>query len=257
MEIMGESQIYGKIRGLARKYFQERNDNMVLSFGLTGYSILKDIKPLQVRKTVYKSIQFRNERAFIKPSHKEGGELVIEGPEDMHVSILSKEEMEYRKKIDEYETWANPLESASVSIEYVETGDNVSLVARQIFESMEKTNTILLVSEFGNEFVQALHAEMIKLVESKNIPNYSYIIKPAKTSGTRRKMAEAGIQEIRKITNHVSTFDVQTVSEKLRMDGFPRISIPEKINERIARKVEVLSAKMSNASELLKYQLSA
>ncbi len=257
MEIMGESQIYGKIRGLARKYFQERNDNIVLSFGLTGYSILKDIKPLQVRKTVYKSIQFKNERAFIKPAHKEEGEIVIEGPEDMHVSIMSKEELEYRKKIEDYESWSNPLESASVSIDYVETADNVSIVARQIFESLEKTNSLLLVSEFGNEFVQALHMEILRLAESKNIAHYSYVIKPSKVSGARRKISEQGLQEIKKLTNHVSTFDVQTVSEKLRADGFPRISIPDKINERIARKVEVLSAKMSNASELLKYQLSA
>ena len=175
----------------------------------------------------------------------------------MHVSIMSKEELEYRKKIEDYESWSNPLESASVSIDYVETADNVSIVAKQIFESLEKTNSILLVSEFGNEFIQALHMETLRLAESKNIAHYSYIIKPAKVSGSRRKVSEIGLQEIKKFTNHVSIFDVQTVSEKLRADGFPRISIPEKINERIARKVEVLSAKMSNASELLKYQLSA
>ena len=257
MEIIGESQIYGKIRELAKRYFQERNDNIVLSFGLTGYSILKDIKPLQVRKTLYKSIQFKNERAFMKPVAIDSGEIMIQGPEDLNVSVISKEELEYRKRIDEYEAWVNPLESASVSIDYVEVSDNVGVTAMQIFESLEKTNSILLVSEFGTEFIQMLHLQMVKLLERKGIANYSYVIKPPRASGIRRKVSDSGIKELKETTSHVAVFDVQAVSDRMRSDGLPRISIQEKINEKIARKVEVLSAKMSNASELLKYQLSS
>ena len=85
MEVIGESQIFGKVKGLVRKYYQDRNDNIVLSFGLTGYSILKEIKPLQVRKTLYKSIQFKNERAFMRTAQPEQSEITVMGPEDMNV----------------------------------------------------------------------------------------------------------------------------------------------------------------------------
>lgn len=257
MEVIGESQIFGKVKGLVKKYYQDRNDNIVLSFGIAGFSILKEIKPLQVRKTLYKSIQFKNERAFIRTGQPDQNEVTIMGPEDMNVSIISREELEYRKRLTEYDQRSASLYTASVSIEYLETRDSAEQTANQVFESMEKTTSILLVTEFGSEFLQSLHLAMSKLLNRRGVSHLNYVIKPAKMTHSAQKSAESAISKLREISNNVVVFDVQTQSEKLISGGVPRSSVQEKINERIARKVEVISAKMSNASELLKYQLSS
>lgn len=256
MEVIGESQIFGKVKGLVRKYYQDRNDNIVLSFGLTGYSILKEIKPLQVRKTLYKSIQFKNERAFMRTAQPEQSEITVMGPEDMNVSIISREELEYRKRLNEYDQFSPSLYTASVSIDYIETRETAEQTAIQIFESMEKTTSILIVTEFGSDFLQSLHLEMSKLLKKRGVSQLSYVIKPPRMTHAVQKSVETALGKLRQVSENIVVFDVQAQTEKLISTGVPNSSVREKINERIARKVEVISAKMSNASELIKYQLS-
>ena len=258
METIGANYIEGVLKGLIRKYYQERMDNVVLSFGKAGDRILRNIKPLQIRRTSYRSVLVKEERAFANNLNSDAyAELEITEPDPMRVTILSREEYEYRKNLSQFEQWEEPLESATVSTSYLGGSGNWDSKSRELIDEIDKSNSYVLVSGFGGDFGQSMHINFSRLLTARKIAHVNVIIKPSREDSKRRKLAEAGIRELKESGASVVVFDNQKMIEKMKSISQDKNKIIGKINMEIARHVEVLSARLSNTSELLKYQLSA
>lgn len=258
METIGTNYIEGVLKGLIRKYYQERMDNVVLSFGKAGERILRNIKPLQIRRTSYRSVLVKEERAFANNlKSADYTELEITEPDPMRVTLLSREEYDYRKTLSQFEQWEEPLESATVSTSYLSEAGHWEAMSKELINEIDKSNSYVLVSGFGGGFGQSMHINFSRLLTSRKIAHVNVIIKPSREDSKRRKLAEAGIRELRETGATVVVFDNQKMIEKIRAVHHDKNKIIGKINVEIARHVEVLSARLSNTSELLKYQLSA
>lgn len=258
METIGANYIEGALKGLIRKYYQERMDNVVLSFGKAGERILRNIKPLQVRRTSYRSVLVKEERAFANNLNGASyTDLEISEPDPMRVTLLSREEYEYRKTLNQFDQWEEPLESATVSTSYLGINGDWETMSKELINEIDKSNSYVLVSGFGGDFAQDMHVNFSKLLTSRKIAHVNVIIKPSREDTKRRKFAEAGVRELRESGAGVVVFDNQKMIEKLRAVNHDKNKIIGKINVEIARRVEVLSTRLSNTSELLKYQLSA
>ncbi len=258
METIGANYIEGVLKGLIRKYYQERMDNVVLSFGKAGERILRNIKPLQIRRTSYRSVLVKEDRAFANNKKGEAyAELEISEPDPMRVTLLSREEYEYRKTLSQFEQWDEPLESASVATLYVgETGDWEAM-SKELINEIDKSNSYVLVSGFGGDFAQSMHINFSRLLTVRKVAHVNVIIKPSREDTKRRKLAEAGIRDLKDSGASVVVFDNQKLIEKMSQVHPDKNKVIGKINVDIARHVEVLSARLSNTSELLKYQLSS
>lgn len=258
METIGANYIEGVLKGLIKKYYQERMDNVVLSFGKAGDRILRNIKPLQIRRTSYRSVLVKEERAFATNLNGAGyTDLEITEPDPMRVTILSREEYEYRKSLNQFEQWDEPLESATVSTSHLAANGNWEAMSKELINEIDKSNSYVLLSGFGGDFGQSMHINFSKLLTSRKIAHVNVIIKPSKEDAKRRKLAESGIRELKESGASVVVYDNQKMIEKQRVTTHDKNKIIGKINVEIARHVEVLSTRLSNTSELLKYQLSA
>lgn len=246
------------IGGLIRKYYQERMDNVVLAFGKAGDRVIRNIKPLQIRRTSYRSIQAKEERAFASDyDDADFTEIEIAEPDPVKVMLLSKEEYEYRKNLNQFEQWNDSLETASISTSFFDVRDDFDAMSKELLNAVDKSNSFVLVSGFGGSFAQNMHIEFSRLLTKRKIAHVNVIIKPSKEDSKRRKLAQVGIKELEDAGANVVVFDNQRLVEKQRTLIKDRNKIIRKINIDIARQVEVISARLSNASELLKYQLTA
>lgn len=258
METIGANYIEGVLKGLIRRYYQERMDNAVLSFGRAGDRILRNIKPLQIRRTSYRSVLVKEERAFANSmASPEYTELEITEPDPMKVTLLSREEFEYRKTLTQFEQWEEPLEAATVSTSYIGGNGDWEVLSKELINDIDKSNSYVLVSGFGGDFGQSMHLNFSKLLTSRKIAHVNVIIKPSREDAKRRKLAESGIRKLRESGASVVVYDNQKMIEKMKTVSVDKNRIIRKINMEIARRVEVLSARLSNTSELLKYRLSA
>lgn len=258
VETVGTNYLESAVRGLIRKYYQERMDNMVLAFGKAGDRIIRNIKPLQIRRTSYRSIQAKEERAFASVNGEtESTEIEIAEPDPVKVMLLSKEEYEYRKNLNQFEQWNDTLETASISTSFFDAGEDYDAMSKELLNAIDKSNSFVLVSGFGGSFAQNMHIGFSKLLTRRKIAHINVIIKPSREDSKRRKIAEAGIKELEASGANVVVYDNQKLVEKQRVMIKERTRVIRKINIDIARQVEVFSARLSNASELLKYQLTA
>lgn len=256
METVGTSYIESALKGLIRKYYQERMDNVVLAFGKAGDRVVRNIKPLQIRRTSYRSIQVKKERTFAKSNPiPDTTELEISEPDPVRVTLLSREEYEYRKSLSQFEHWDESLESASVTTTFFDADGDSESLSRELINDIDKSNSYVLVSGFGGDFAQKLHITFSKLLTKRKIAHVNVIIKPSKEDLKRRKLADAGIKDLQSTGAGVIVYDNQKLVDKQKEYSRPKAI--RKINVEIARKVEVLSTRLSNASELIKYQLSS
>lgn len=258
METIGTSYIEGALKGLIRKYYQERMDNVVVAFGKAGDRIIRNIKPLQIRRTSYRSIQLKEERAFGKKSAiPVETELEITEPDPFKVSLLSREEYEYRKALSQIEQWTEPLESANVTTTFLGKSGDWDSLSKELINDVEKSNSYVLVSGFGGSFAQEMHIQFSNLLTKRKIAHINVIVKPSREDVKRRKIADSGIKELEKSGASVIVYDNQKLVEKQRVMGNDKNKAIRKINVEVARHIEVLSARLSNTSELLKYELTA
>lgn len=258
LETIGTSYIESTLKGLIRKYYQERMDNVVLAFGKAGDRVLRNIKPLQIRRTTYRSVQAKKERAFAKGVNTpDSTELEISEPDPMRVSILSREEYEYRKSLNQFDQWDESLETASISTSYFGSQGDFESLSKELINEIDKSNSYVLVSGFGGTFAQNMHVNFSKLLNKRKIAHVNVVIKPSKKDLKRRRIAEKGIAEIESTGSKVVVFDNELLVKKSRTFSVDEAKVMSKINVDIARQVEVLSTRLSNASELLKYQLSS
>ncbi len=258
METIGTNYMESVVKGLIRKYYQERMDNVVLAFGKAGDRVVRNIKPLQIRRTAYRSIQAKEERAFTMASPSpETTEIEISEPDPMKVTLLSREEYEYRKTLNQFDQWDESLETASISTTYFGADGDFESLSKELLNDIDKSNSYVLVSGFGGTFAQKMHVNFSKLLTKRKIAHVNVIIKPSKEDLKRRKLAESGIKEIEATGASVIVYDNQKLVDKQKAYIRDKSKVIRKINVDIARHVEVLSTRLSNASELIKYQLSA
>ena len=257
METISVQNIEGVVKGLIRKYYSERMDNVVIAFGTAGDKVLRNIRPLQIRRTVYRSVQLKKERAVSPTVQAQDAEIILAEPEPVKVSIISREEYEYRKNIDQFDCWQDPLEAATVNTTFIEGSGDAEATARELLCEVEKSNSYILISGFGGDFAQDLHMAFSLLLKERNIPHLNVIIKPSREDLKRRKIAESGIKKLEAVCGKPRIYDNERLIEKNKEFVREKDGVIRKINVRIARDVEVYSTRLSNASELLKYQLSA
>jgi cell division GTPase FtsZ len=254
METISVQNIEGVVKGLIRKYYSERMDNVVIAFGTAGDKVLRNIRPLQIRRTVYRSVQLKKERAVSPTVQAQDAEIILAEPEPVKVSIISREEYEYRKNIDQFDCWQ---EAATVNTTFIEGSGDAEATARELLCEVEKSNSYILISGFGGDFAQDLHMAFSLLLKERNIPHLNVIIKPSREDLKRRKTAESGIKKLEAACGKPRIYDNERLIEKNKEYAREKDGVIRKINVRIARDVEVYSTRLSNASELLKYQLSA
>ena len=258
METIGTNYMESVVKGLIRKYYQERMDNVVLAFGKAGDRVVRNIKPLQIRRTAYRSIQAKEERAFtMAPPSPDNTEIEISEPDPVKVTLLSREEYEYRKTLNQFEQWDESLETASISTTYFGADGDFESLSKELLNDIDKSNSYVLVSGFGGNFAQKMHVNFSKLLTRRKIAHVNVIIKPSREDLKRRKLAESGIKEIEATGASVIVYDNQKLVDKQKAYIKDKSKVIRKINVDIARHVEVLSTRLSNASELIKYQLSA
>lgn len=258
METIGTNYIESTLKGLIRKYYQERMDNVVLAFGKAGDRVIRNIKPLQIRRTSYRSVQAKEERAFARSvSTPDTTELEISEPDPMRVTLLSREEYEYRKNLNQFDQWDDTLETATISKTYFGANGDFESLSKELINEIDKSNSYVLVSGFGGAFAQNMHINFSKLLTHRKIAHVNVVIKPSKEDLKRRKIADRGIKDLQSTGASVIVYDNQKLVEKQREYTRDKAKVIRKINIDIARHVEVLSTRLSNASELIKYQLSA
>ena len=258
VETVEANYIEGVLKGLIRKYYQERMDNVVLAFGKAGDRIVRNIKPLQIRKTSYRSVQIKEERAFAQNvTSPDDTELNLMEPDPVKVTLLSREEYEYRKALNQFDQWDEPLESASIATTYMGGAGDWESLSKELINEVDKSNSYVLISGFGGSFAQSMHVRFSKLLTKRKIAHINVIVKPSKEDMKRRKLAEAGIKELEETGASLIIYDNQKLIEKQKAYSVDKNKAIRKINIDIARHIEVLSARLSNTSELLKYQLTA
>ncbi|MCL6090600.1 MAG: hypothetical protein M1393_06135 [Candidatus Thermoplasmatota archaeon] len=258
METVETQYMENALRSLIRKYYQERMDNVVVAFGEAGDRILRNVKPLQIRRTIYRSIQVKDRGVFASNStEKEDVEISISEPDPVKVALISKEEYDYRKKVDNFENWREPLDCASIVTTFMERDNDWASMSKELLNNIEKSNSFVLVSGFGGNVAQNLHVNFSMLLNSRKIGHLNVIIRPSKEDMARRKLADEGIRKLKESGVEVIIYDNQKLIENNKSKNYDRNKTIQKINLRIARDIEVFSARLSNASELMKYQLTA
>ena len=140
---------------------------------------------------------------------------------------------------------------------FIESSGDAEATARELLCEVEKSNSYILISGFGGDFAQDLHMAFSLLLKERNIPHLNVIIKPSREDLKRRKIAESGIKKLEAVCGKPRIYDNERLIEKNKEFAREKDGVIRKINVRIARDVEVYSTRLSNASELLKYQLSA
>ncbi len=257
METVSVQNVEGVVKGLIRKYYSERMDNVVIAFGSAGDRVLRNIRPLQIRRTVYRSIQLKKDRALSPTLESREAEICLQEPDPVKVSLVSREEYEYRKNIDEFACWQDPLETATVNTTFIDGSDDADSKARELLCEIEKSNSYILLSGFGGEFAQEMHMAFSRLLTARKIPHLNIVIKPSKEDSLRRKKAEKAIKALEAVSGSPCIFDNQKLMERNQDSAREKEKVIQKINVKIARQVEVYSTRLSNTVEVLKYQLSA
>ena len=102
-----------------------------------------------------------------------------------------------------------------------------------------------------------MHVAFSRLLKQRKIPHLNIIIKPSKEDMKRRKIADKGIKIIENEIGKPKVYDNQKMIDKHKETVREKEKVIQRINLKIAREVEVYSTQLSNAAELLKYQLSA
>ncbi|MDS0256563.1 hypothetical protein ApAK_02535 [Thermoplasmatales archaeon AK] len=257
METIEEQMLEGLLRSYFRKYYAERVDNIVLAFGIAGERILRSIKPIQERRTIYKAIQEKKDRAFIGSSRdSQGCEIMVEGPQPLSVQVLSKEEYDYRKRLEDLELWDNPLDLASVTVDFVGPTSDYDSLAAEVMNGMEKSNSFVLVSAFGGTFAQSLHMATARLLRKMKIAHINVILEPGRGEMEKRRTAESGINKLREEGEVVKVFDSQKILEASYRIYTEIGKIYEKLNEKIAKEVEIISDRLASSCERERYRIA-
>ncbi|MHB8358250.1 MAG: hypothetical protein ACYDCP_01950 [Thermoplasmataceae archaeon] len=256
MENEFDSNIGRHAREIIKNYYEDRADNTIISFGDAGRRILENIMPLEYRRAVYHSVvRSRTGYHFNDPQDRYTDILEIVGPEPMEVELITKTqyELERSKKVKLVER--DPIKISETIVDYNPRDYSPAVTAKEIFSGIDKSNSFILVSGFGGQFAQPTHIAFSKLLASRNITHYSFVVKPSVNEYSKRHMAEVGLRELSCINNYIREYDhdihlgplngtVSQISEKVK-----------NLNIRIARDLEVVSTRMSGALEMLRLQL--
>jgi len=258
MEAVEEQYMKGIVGQKVRKYYNERLDNIVVAFGSTGYRILTSVKPLQTRRTSYISIQAKREKETIEKYSERFSEILLSGPEELKVSLISKEEYEYRKSREPNGGSENFIDSRSINTQFVELRRNWYIMSKEIFNALPKSNSYILLSALGGTFSQAMHISFASLLNEVGLPHLDVAVIPFEIDGSKKQRARKALRVLRNISRGTVVYDNDKVIEKLGIgSGNPYNSRTLcKINERIASDVGVFSAKLANRSSINVYKLT-
>ncbi|WP_393970656.1 hypothetical protein OXIME_000881 [Oxyplasma meridianum] len=255
-----ENEFYNNMgkqaREIVKNYYADRADNTIISFGTAGRKILENIVPLEFRRAVYHSV-VKNENGYHVNSHAYGNEdmLDIVGPENMEVQLVSKFQYDQERANKVKIVERDPVKIGETIIDYNPQDFSPSITAKEIFSQMDKSNSFILVSGFGGKFAQPLHIAFSKLLASRNITHFNFVVKPSLNSYLKRNVAEAGIMELTSISHYLREYDNDIYLGPLNGTTTQIMEKVKNLNIRIARDLEVVSTRMSGALELLRLQL--
>jgi cell division GTPase FtsZ len=256
MENEFDNNMGKQAREIIRNYYEDRADNTIISFGNAGRRVLENIMPLEYRRAVYHSV-VRNKTGYHVNINNDRftDTLEIVGPEPMEVELVSKLQYDQEKARKVKLVERDPVKISETIIDYNPHDFSAAITAKEIFSEMDKSNSFILVSGFGGQFAQPLHIAFSKLLASKNITYYNFVVKPSGNEYSKRHIAEIGLRELSNINHYIKEYDndihlgplngtMAQISEKVK-----------NLNIRIARDLEVVSTRMSGALELLRLQL--
>ncbi len=258
MEAVEEQYMKGIVGQKVKKYYLERLDNIVIAFGSTGYRILSSVKPLQTRKTSYISIQTKKERETVEKYSERFAEIQVAGPEELRVSLISKQEYDYRKSMELTNNTEGFADARSINTQFIEQRKNWYIMSKEIFNSLPKSNSYVLLSAFGGTFSQAMHISFASLLNEVGLPHLDVAVVPFDIDGPKKQRARKALNVMKNISKGTVVYDNDKVAEKLGIGcGDPYNSRTlGKINERIASDVGVFSAKLANRSSINVYKLT-
>jgi len=255
-----ENEFYNNMgkqaREIVRNYYEDRADNTIISFGTAGRKILENIMPLEYRRAVYHSV-VRNENGYHVNSYFHGNEDILEivGPEPMEVQLVNKLEYDQERANKVKIVERDPVKIGETIIDYNPHDFSPAITAKEIFSQMDKSNSFILVSGFGGPFAQPLHMAFSKLLASRNITHFNFVVKPSVNNYIKRNRAEAGIVELSRINHYLREYDNDIHLGPLNGTTTQIMEKVKNLNIRIARDLEVVSTRMSGALELLRLQL--
>ena len=255
METVAYNGLEEQLRGMIRGYYEERVDNTVISIGSAGDRIIRRIVPLEVRRVSYHSILKSDAEEKKSASMNEyKGYVNLAGRSRIEVKLMSRVRREDRKAADNLELWQEGLVSHNLDKEMPGDSGPYLRSVTQIFENMEKSSSYIIISGFGGDFSQPMHQSFSRILQDRGLPVLNVIIKPSRSESKRRKIAESAINEMINAGQRLVVFD----NEKLLGRKSIREDLTEVIdgvNNRIARKVEIYSMKLSDATDFVKYNM--
>lgn len=257
METMKEEYLKMMLKKAVHSYYDEMVNNAVVSFGGAGSRILNKIMPLEIRKTVYKSVQRKNENPFRNYGNENEieGYIDVVGPEPIEVGLVSRNDVfgfRGRSVLN--------LEKPRINVEELIVNFNgaknyAKRLAQQVFSEMEKTSSFVLISGFGGTFAQNIHLEFSDLLSKMAIAHLNIVVVPSKAETNRRRLAQKGLRYLAKQERRVIPFDNEKYFSTKKPGETDIIDSIESVNEKIARLVEVSSMRMSEVSDTIKYYL--
>jgi mannose-6-phosphate isomerase class I len=258
MEAVEEQYMKGIVGQKVRKYYNERLDNIVIAFGSTGYRILASVKPLQTRKTSYISVQPKKEKDSVEKFSERFSEISLEGPEEVRVSLMSKEEFDYRRTKEHVDNSEGFIDSKSINMQFIDLRKNWYMMSKEIFNTFPKSNSYILMSALGGTFSQAMHISFASLLNEVGLPHLDVAVVPFEIDGNKKQRARKALRVLKNVSKGTVVYDNDKVIEKLGLDsGNPyNTRTLSKINERIASDVGVFSAKLANRSSINVYKLT-
>lgn len=255
METVAYNGLEEQLRRLIRDYYEERIDNTVISIGSAGDRIIRRIVPLEVRRVSYHSVIKNGIQDYDAGNRKEyKGRLNLSGKDTVEVKLMTRVNVLAGRKNKHVELWQEGVVSHNISEEMPDDRGSYARPVRQIFENMEKSSSYIILSGFGGEFAQPMHLTFSKMLKGRGLPVLNIIIKPSKSEPNRRKIAESAIQEMLKIGERIVVFDNERMlGKKTTREGFTEKI--DSVNDRIARKIEIYSMKLSDATDFVKYNM--
>ncbi|MCL4340654.1 MAG: hypothetical protein M1431_00950 [Candidatus Thermoplasmatota archaeon] len=256
MENEFDNNMGKQAREIVRNYYEDRADNTIISFGTAGRKILENIMPLEYRRAVYHSV-IKNETGYHVNSYTHWNEDILEivGPEPMEVQVVSKLQYDQERANKVKIVERDPVKIGETILDYNSRDFSPAKTAREIFSQMDKSNSFILVSGFGGKFAQPLHIEFSRLLASRNITHFNFVVKPSANNYVKRNMAEAGIVELLRTNRYLREYDSDIHLGPLNGTTAQILEKVKNLNIRIARDLEVVSTRMSGALELLRLEL--
>lgn len=253
METIAYNGLEDQLRNLIKGYYEERVDNTVISIGNAGDRILSRIVSLEVRRVAYHSIIREGDshgESFSGPKYD--GYINAAGSSNVSVNLISHGyTMSSKSMVNNHH---EGVVSHHVSGRESEARKATLRSVKEIFENMDKSSSYILVSGFGGEFSQPMHLELARIMRERGLPVLHVIIKPGKSEPKRRKVAEEGISRMNDSGERIVVFDNQKLLGARALRAGLTESV-DRINDRIARKIEIFSMKLSAATDLVKYNM--